>query len=138
MSDVKLKREQVSFEDGYESQVANLQVTAVEASGDVPVEIFLFQRREPSSPNDVSSDVFLTVCSPVDLEDYPAGAPDPSDPDKRYRSNQVTLLCRSSETAETLYYEIVKRTQQLTAAVDRLDDLGDVSTEWVSDIPLPS
>jgi hypothetical protein len=71
-----------------------MRVTVTDVSNIDP-NIFLCLRRGPDAETGDYHDTFEAVCSPVDLEEYPAGSPNPTDHDQFFRVAEIDLLSRN-------------------------------------------
>lgn len=105
------------------------RVTASDAV-DMANEIFLFRLRPlvPGAEDRVAE--FLSICSPVDLEDYPADEPEEDASPAFFRLASIDLLVRSQTLAEQLWTNIQAAVAVLIEALNASDDLdaGEVVT----------
>lgn len=94
--------------------------------------IFLY-RRNPPDPlrGNTVRDVFFTVCSPVDLEEYPPEAPDPAKQYPFFRRSWVELDFRTTQDAEEFWRIVRSETSVLLAALDRLERLRYREEVWL-------
>lgn len=107
-----------------------LRIEIEEAVG-LDDRVFLYQR-EPTNPHtDDVTDVFVTVCSPVDMADYPPEEPDPARQYPFFRLNFVELDFRATAQADEAYDLIVAELGTLCRALDRLEELQTASSVWV-------
>lgn len=103
----------------------------IEEAIDMDDRVFLYQR-EPVNPhtNDYL-DSFVTICSPVDMEEFP---PEEPDPDKQYpffRRNYVELDFRATSQAEEAFNLIREELNVLVIALNRLEQLHVAEEFWV-------
>lgn len=99
-----------------------LKIVATDAVG-LDNEIFLF-RRNPQSPyTEEQTDTFITICSPVDMADFPVGAPDPLKTFPFFRAASVELDFRTVEQAEDSWVDIVREVGNLVTALNKLENL---------------
>ncbi len=107
-----------------------LRVEIEEAVG-LDDRVFLYQRRPVNPHTGDYTDVFVTVCSPVDMEDYPPDEPDPARQYPFFRLNFAELDFRATSQATEAYDIIVRELGTLCRALDRLERLQVVSSVWV-------
>lgn len=74
----------------------------ITSASDMPMEVFVFKRGLPvlapppsAAPATPYPDIFISIADPVDLEEYPVGAPDMANSDPYFRLKIVTLRFRS-------------------------------------------
>ncbi len=97
--------------------------------------VFLF-RRDPVNPYTGDHlDTFVTVCSPVDMADYPPEDPDPNKQYPFFRKNAVELDFRATSQADEAYAVIVRELTALVFALNRLDRLQEADSQWVGTVP---
>jgi hypothetical protein len=92
----------------------------VESATDMPKEIFVFQRGvAPATPAGLQppSDRFICIADPVDLEEYPVGAPALDAEMPYYRLSEVTMRFRSMTELEFTRDLIEDDVQRLVAAL---------------------
>lgn len=119
---ITLTRSEVVNVDYLWLSAFRLRVVATDALG-MDHRVFLF-RRGPLNPyTDERTDFFITVCSPVDMEDFPAGEPDPEKTYPFFRVAEVTLDFRTSQEAEEAWDIIVREVENLITALNTLEDL---------------
>ena len=100
-----------------------LRVEASDPVGHVPAEVFLYDRKPRNPHTGDRGDVFIGVASPVELADYPVGAPDPATPYPFFRLAYVELDLPAALTADRVWRELRNQVAVLCAALDRLTDL---------------
>ena len=98
-----------------------LKVEVLEAT-DVTKKIFVFQRRVKSVMDaevNALGDMFVSIASPVSIEEFPEDISDPANDIPYYRLASVTLLFRSmielEETRLLIDADITKLVQSLKA-----------------------
>jgi len=98
----------------------------IDAAVDMPEEIFVFQRGASPAPSAgaETTDNFICIADPVDLEDYPVSAPDLESEIPYYRLKEVTLRFRSMEILEEVKDYIAADLQEL---VDSLTAAANVT-----------
>lgn len=126
-----LTRYGVTNESQFYLGVFRLKVDVV-GSGGMDGRVFLFQRKPYNAYLEAEEDIFLTVCSPVDMTDYPPDAPD-DDKKPFFRKSSVTLDLRSTEDLDYAYTTIKSLCDQLVSAMDRLDTLNVVAVDTVGE-----
>jgi hypothetical protein len=104
-----------------------VQVTVARAEN-MPAEVFLYQRLPPNADGEVF-DRFLTVCSPVDLAEYPTVEPDDDLRFPYFRKDSVELDFRSTDHAQEFWEIMMREVCCLREALDRLDAL-EVTAEF--------
>lgn len=100
-------------------QSYDLQIL-VTAATDMPKEIFVFQRGvAPATPAGLQppSDRFICIADPVDLEEFPVGAPALNAEMPYYRLDTVTLRFRSMTELEFTRDLIEDDVNRLVAAL---------------------
>src|SRR5262245_10049475 len=97
-----------------------LEVTGYE---DMDPRVFLYRRSPINQYTGEYTDVAITVCSPVDMEDYPPGEPDWEKTYPFFRQNWIELDFRDTAEAEEFYLKVVNSLECLIAALNRFADL---------------
>lgn len=111
-----------------------LQLTVNDAVG-MEKEVFLYHRH-PINPNTGDQlDTFTTVCSAVDMADFPVNDPLEEQPFPFYRSDTVILDFRSLQEFNDGYTDLMARLENLVAALDAMDDLTPTQTIWIGGEP---
>ncbi len=102
-------------------------------------EIFAYRAipLQPGDPNDPQTAVFSHICSPVDLEEFPIGAPRPDAVPAWFRLDTVDVLFRSRGQAIRAWDSIREVAENLGLSLTRQDALESLSPLWVGD-PAPS
>jgi hypothetical protein len=85
----------------------------------------MYQRRSDPSTNVDEEDVFVGVCSPVDLDDYPAGQPDPSSSSGLFRLADLDVLTRNRDKLDRLWELILEDLQGLVTTITNICELED-------------
>lgn len=119
---ITLTRHEVLDVDYHWLSAFRLRIVASSALG-MDERIFLFRRGSLNPYTDDRTDYFITVCSPVDMEDFPAGEPDPTKTYPFFRMDEVTLDFRTSQEAEESWALILAEVENLVAALNALEDL---------------
>jgi hypothetical protein len=101
-----------------------LRVDAV-GEVDIPNEIFVYTRNQPDASG-VVRDVLLTIASPADLAEYPAGGPSPDTALPYYRLSYVELDFRSLTQLEAAWTQLKNAAYQLVTAMDELEPLEQI------------
>jgi hypothetical protein len=114
-----------------------LRVVAIEAVN-MDREVFAYRRipLQPGDPNDPQQAVFSHVCSPVDLEEFPIGAPLENHVPPWFRLDFVDVLFRSSGEAKASWEDISAAVGVLGVTLTRLDSMDAQPPVWVGD-PAP-
>jgi hypothetical protein len=89
----------------------------------------------PQGPQaDTQCAIFNGVCSPVDLVEYPVGAPALGSNPPYFRLNYIDLLFRSRKEAEDAIQDIKTDIARLIHSMNANDSLGPIARFWVGDI----
>lgn len=109
----------------------------VEAAEAVAMEkqVFLYRRAPPDPYTQEVVDTFFSVCSPVDMVEYPAEAPDPNKAYPFFRKDFVELDLRRLELALAAEALIVAELNVLVHALNRLEDLELADDFWIGPFP---
>ncbi len=100
-----------------------LRVDASLPSGGMDERVFLWQRNPMNPFTSEETDVFITVCSPVDLSEYPPEEPDPTADLPYFRRSWVELDFRAVSQADEGWQAIQNAVLQLVEALNKLDTL---------------
>ena len=119
---IKLSKQESSGVPG-RTQAYRLVLTVSETLGIDP-ELFLYARRTLNPTTNEQADVFIAVCSPSDLEEFPVGAPDPEADLPFFRLDSVDLLFRNIELKLETYNAIVQDFAELSRSMDAIAKLG--------------
>jgi len=122
---LQLKRFSSSVVDYRFTSALRIRIEASDpdATGTDPA-VFLY-RRDPVNPyTSTHTDTFMTVCSPVDLAEYPVGAPSTASEYPFFRLHYVELDVRSTLYAKEIWLAIVREVQILLEAMERLAQLS--------------
>jgi len=96
---------------------------SVTTAVDMDAEVFLYRRDPPTFNRPVAGNTFLTVCSPVDMTEYPIGDPDTELRYPYFRASAVELDFRSLEQAQKFLSDATAAICGLITNLDRLDAL---------------
>lgn len=101
-----------------DSQLSSSSVLFMSSSSSFSIEdpqsVFLFKQEG-------NENLFLGVCSPLDLETWPVGTPDPNT--GLYRTNSVSLTFRSQSILDQFWTELLADLRNLVGALDKLEPL---------------
>lgn len=86
----------------------------------VPAELFAY--RIVPTDTDVTA-YFSHICSPSDIEDYPANSASPEAVPPWFRLPYVDVLLRSTEEAENFRLIVIEDIRRLLATLDRMSVL---------------
>jgi hypothetical protein len=92
--------------------------------------VFIYQRNLPNPYDGTTTDVWLGICSPVDMAEYPVGEPNPETAYPFYRMNWIEIDLRATSQAQESWLLIIQEVNNLLLAMDRLEQL--VPTEEVT------
>jgi len=98
-----------------------VRIEAACAEG-VTTKIFAY-RLLPADPYGAENGTFSHICSPVDLEEYPADEPGVTDSPQWFRLSYVDVLVRSTEEAEDFVEVVRSDVRRLVASLNRTDTL---------------
>ena len=104
------------------TQAYRMVATVTEYEGISP-DIFLYARRTLEPKTETTGDVFISVCGPSDIEEFPVGEPDPLADLPYYRLSQIDLLFRSAETMEETWTAILSDIRNLGEAMTQINKL---------------
>ena len=97
----------------------------------MPQEIFAY-RMLPLQPGQAAQvAVFDHVCSPVDLADYPVGAPRINDVPPWFRQNWVIFDAPTRQQALDVYDDIVADVASLVTSLDNAELMEDQPSLWI-------
>lgn len=125
---ITLKRFEVQNENFPFLGAFRLRVEASDPDGLADAGVFLWRRDPPNPYNGTIVDTFFAICSPVDLEEYPLGAPNPQIAYPFFRQSFCDLILRATSQAIAVWGTIQKEVCELLDALDRLDKLVLVET----------
>lgn len=97
--------------------------------------VFLYRRGLPDLSNGEAIDHFMAVCSPADMEEWPALEPDPDKSYPFFRLDYIELDFRNVDKAKRTYDLILLELSHLVQALDRLDLLVPTEETWIGDEP---
>lgn len=104
--------------------VVRTRIRVVETFGDVPAEVFVFERRPVNSVTGDIEDLFQSVASPVDLTLFPVDAPDPQLSDAFFRKSFVEVDLYSQEEFDQFWSLLSTHVCALLDALDATDRMG--------------
>ncbi len=119
---ITLTRHEVLDVDYHWLSAFRLRVVASNPLG-MDERVFLFRRGSLNPYTGEQTDYFITVCSPVDMEDFPAGEPDPAKTYPFFRMDEVTPDFRTAQEAEESWALILAEVENLVSALNALEDL---------------
>jgi hypothetical protein len=100
-----------------------LRIEIPETTDDMTDYVFVY-RQHPADPyTGEIFEEFCTVASPVDLSEYPVGAPDPNKPFPFFRKNFIEVDLRSQADFDGTWELIQTEVCRLVAALDLMDNL---------------
>lgn len=108
-------------------------LVTVTQSYNVDPNIFLFLRRTPDPATQQPRDTFEALCSPNDIEEYPAGAPRPEDTEQFFRLAEVDLVSRSRTLLEDTWTQLKANRDELVRTLAEICELGDVEVSRYGD-----
>lgn len=104
----------------------------VECSADVGGGKIFAYRMLPKDPATGEKEGFFShVCSPVDLEEYPADAPVPTHVPEWFRLSYVDVLVRSWTEAEAFINDVISDVRRLKTTLDAMDTVAPTGAEDV-------
>lgn len=115
---IRLQREGTSVYVDGRTQGYRMRITAFDAAGGIPNEIFVYQRQPYGA---VFSDQFTNIASPADVQEYPILMPDPGG--VFYRLAQVDLIFRNLALANDAWAGIKNDVDQLIQTLEFLETL---------------
>lgn len=110
-----------------------LRVEAIAPQG-VGAEVFCYLRGPVNPYTGEAADVFQAVAGPVDMAEFPAGAPDNTTTFPFFRKNSVELDFRATSLAEEAWRIIQTDVRTLLHALTRLEELGDDESATLTDL----
>lgn len=108
---LELTKEVSTYNIPNRTQAWRLKVTVTDCNN-VDPNIFMYLRGPGNTETEERIDAFQAVCSPVDLEEYPAGEPLDTGP-SFFRVAEVDLLSRSRTLLEETWNAIVSDVEEL-------------------------
>jgi len=109
-----------------------MDVTSAE---NIDSEIFLYRRFPIDPESGEETDEFCSICSPVDMEEYPIGEPDVMRDFPFFRKNFVDLMFRATSLAEEAQLVILQQIEVLLDALCRADQLVVAQEVWIPNAP---
>ncbi len=99
------------------------------ANTNVPAELFAYR----IVPNGVDTTAYFShVCSPSDIEDFPANTASPEAVPPWFRLSYVDVLLRSTEEAENFRTVVLDDIRRLIATLDRMAVLFPTGSTTIS------
>lgn len=105
-------------------------VIMAELADIIPNEIFLYQRSLIDPVTSKTADEFMAVCSPFDLNYYPANAPNPIQSPGFFRKNIIDGIVPGQLEADQLWASVQTEVNNLIVALNKLDQLQFVAQAW--------
>lgn len=102
-------------------------------SVDMPTKIFAYLTLPMNPGTGERTASFDHVCSPADLEDFPADEPLPGITPEWLRLNYVDVLVRSWEDATDLITKVKEDVQALRDTLTEMDTLSSHESVWIAD-----
>ena len=92
---------------------------------DMPEEIFVYERRTapPLTEGGEPTDGFVCIADPVDLQEFPVGAPDLSEEMPYFRTKEVTLRFRNMVELEKVQILIDEDIQLLVTSLKAAESI---------------
>jgi len=122
---LEVSRQFSVFNDPQSSQGAWRLKVEILAGYEIDPNVFLYQRRVDPSQGVDRQDVFVGVCSPVDLEDYPTGTPDDDDDTGFFRMADIDVLTRNRDKLDRLWELILEDLTELVTTMVNICELED-------------
>ncbi len=116
-----IQKRTVNYSQALQSYSCDLEITVAE---DITNKCFVVQRI--TSPALVSTDTFVAVATPVQLEDFPEDSPAPDS--SYFRTSKIALVAASSSYLEEIINQIVTELGQLVDNMLKLNALSEVTT----------
>lgn len=113
--------------------VAYRMVVRVVKTNNIDPNIFLYKRILDALGPNPAKDVFVAVCTPVDLEDYNAGSAAPGD--IYYRVADIDLIARSIEQLEDAWSHIKSDCDELVRTFETLQTVTGTETSRHGQFP---
>ncbi len=106
-----------------QERLQGYKLTAAAVGTGMPSEVFVCQHRVPSATDPTYNelpDKFISLADPVDLEHYPAGAPDLESQIPFYRVAEISLIFRSAQELEETKVLLDEDVNQLLHSLQRM------------------
>ena len=101
----------------------------------LPLRIFAYRARGLNPVSGVSAGYFSHVCSPSDLEEFPADEPRIADSPQWFRLPYVDLVFRSRRELDDTLRALLQDVRRLKTTLDTLDRLEPGGQETIGDLP---
>lgn len=111
-----------------------IETSDPEDSGMDPA-VFVFRVHPPDPRTGETPVSFVTVASPVDMEDYPTEAPSRDLSNPFFRTNTVELDFRSVAELNETWHEILRLLDGLLHGLDRLESFNSIGLADLFDTP---
>lgn len=108
-------------------------VVRVSRAHEMDPNIFLYHRRQVAMGSDPAVDVFVCVCTPVDMEEYPLE----SDAvlEGYFRVADIDLIARSAAQLEDVWQMLQAARDELVRTLDALDAMTGTQTSAYGTLP---
>jgi len=120
---IRLTRHSVKNANHWHLRAFRLRIEVAETSPDMSRYVFVYRRHPPDPYTGEVFDEFCTVASPVDMSEYPVGAPDPNLPFPFFRKDFIEVDVRSLKDFDETWDLVVKQVCVLTQALDDMENL---------------
>ena len=126
MSDLKITMQQQDvYIDGVTQGFRIKVIAEAEYPDLIPDDkIFLYARTVPSPETGEIVDRFIAVCSPLDMEEYPADNPDMTRTPHFYRLNEIDLVHTSQTILLECWEDIKKDIHELVETLKNMQTLS--------------
>ncbi len=130
---VKLTFYEAQLEEAANYGIFRLRVVAHDPVG-MEADVFVCLREPANHKTGELKDVFQNVASPVDMEEYPIGAPTTGETEfPFFRVAEVELDFRSTYDYQTALTDIREQVSVLISGLNRLDLMKETSTLTVGE-----
>lgn len=136
MSDRRLKLTPAFQRYFVANETDGFRMTVLATDGNlIPNEVFAY-RAEPIQPGQPVSQAFFShICSPVDLEEFPIGAPLVDSDPPWFRIASLDLVFRSRAACDEVWGLIQEDVSSLRTSMDHGDTLVTGAEVWIGDPP---
>ena len=125
---IELTREMSVYESDTRPQAWRMKVTVTDTNNVTP-NIFVYMRKTTDPGTGLQTDTFESVASPVDLEEYPAGAPIPGTEPQFYRLSEIDLIARNRDLLDGTWNLIVDDRDELLRTLATICELDPVDVD---------
>lgn len=133
---IKLVKSQVQNVNFQYLGAFRLRIEVTEAY-EMDRNVFVYRRDSPTPNTTEVKDTFFAVASPVDMEEYPPGAPDPKHTFPFFRLAFVELDLRAVSLADSVWSTIKSEVCALVNGLDLLERLRPIEEFWCPGPPPP-